>query len=773
MKLFCLWLCLGATLLHLYSGTSTYSEVYASYCTPEILTAFEITEEERVNLRSSGTPLSLDTNVLQDIITNSKISKAFSQIGAPVMLMAILLIFCLISFIVYLSFCCCCDRASSAAKKTAQICGGISALLLLIYMGFFIASMVYVSRVNSANKSAYCFLASLTKDLLEGVLTPEFQFVGFNNLTTILTSFQTEIASIAAVANDFDAINAKNIPAQTKAALNSLPTFYSKYKDSTTSDGAGAKSRPLTVQNLTANINDFIYTEFQIYDQAANQITQAAQIGKQYVQNNSIKDAQNSIAAIIIEIKDIADKIGIFFTDAESAVAYYRLSNGISFGFKLGEGILCLVLGIASLLLIGFMIKNENNKGRIAIKVFLCLLGFLAFVLAIASLVVLCLSATVGSSCKILAAFMSTTNPTAELAKYNLTADGLVSSVLNECMPIGASGNLTNFFTNGTSIFNSSQQFIDGLAVYQTLKDNLTTYGDYSPSINATVAIWNQFKTSVYPDQTNAIASLAQFNELIKCNGIYYQLNSKTCPDITSCKGIYDTASFSAPSCSANPSSANSLFLNLKAFTTDEDKLLGDMVNDLQGNNPSTPLSLNAQARTSLKSVVPALDNIQKKLTNTVSLASTFADGFSRSVNCTIIRRELNNLESSLCFDLNKNFYYYAVVGSFQVCFLFLFCWMLCFTLRYVPKDYDPVYIEAPHNQTTYSVNDPPHSINDSYQQNLVYGNSLNMNNDQTQIGYGATATQDQNYYEVAPNEEHAPLYYGHQPENDPKSTFY
>lgn len=57
----------------------------------------------------------------------------------------------------------------------------------------------------------------------------------------------------------------------------------------------------------------------------------------------------------------------------------------------------------------------------------------------------------------------------------------------------------------------------------------------------------------------------------------------------------------------------------------------------------------------------------------------------TRDLNCTIIRKEIENIEASFCFNFNKSLYTFTVILIFSLLLLFSFIWNTCCTMRYLP----------------------------------------------------------------------------------------
>ena len=665
-----------------------YTEIYSKDCTPQVLADLSVSVDDRLAQRSSSSKIYVSAAAIINVVNGKGVGKLMSEGGVYPILMIILTIFCLISLIVFLVFCCCCDRAAGASSMKAKVYTLATFLFIFVSIALFIALFVFIGKLNGGSKSASCGIASIPHDLLDGVQTANLTFLGFRNLTTLLTNFQTEVSNLSSVSSDFDAIANKNLPASTQAAYNSLNPFYTKYKDSTTTDGQGQKTRPLTVSGLTTGVNAAIDAEFSIYNQVAIKINDAASIGRSIGNNSQMQTMQANLQTIIDQMNSISSQINNNVGGAATGVDYFNRYAPIGYWITLGLGLVLVLLALASVVVLVCLQKTHTNRCRCGAKFCLAFNGLLIVLLGIVAVVLIVASLGLGSVCHALGNLLSANDVAAEVATYGVSLDPFVSKIINQCLPPNASGDLSALLDTGRDVFNQTQGFLDGLTTFDSMRANITASANGSFTVAQTVAAWSNFKVSIYPDQLNAVATLSSLNDAIKCSNTQYQLNAFNCTGgaaSASCAGVYNSANFQAPSCSSNAAQASSLFATLKTFTNDEDALLGSMISDLSG-SASTPGGLFQTARDAINSVLTNIDNVRAKMQNTLSIASTLQNGLSQSVDCRVVRLELNNLEAVFCFKFNKNLYYFAALLAFVVFFLFIFSWTLCCALRYIPS---------------------------------------------------------------------------------------
>ena len=685
-----------------------YTEIYDQYCTADVLSQLTLSNAD-INDQGGWAKIYVTPAAIISVVNGNGIGDVISQAGVYIILMIILTVICIISFIVFFCFCCCCDRAAGATRGKAKGYTAATILFIVVSIALFIALFVYIGKLNSNINKTSCGISRVPHDLLQGVQNGDINFIGFNNLISLLTNFKSDISNLNTLSGDFDTIINTNLPQTTQSAYDSLTTFYNKYANSTTTDGNGQQTRPITVQSLTTRVNDAVNAEFSIYNEVANKINAAAVIGKNIANSSQTDSIQQSLQTVIDQMNQISTQIQNTFGDVVTGVDYFNRYAPIGYWVTLGIGLLVVILSILAVVILICLIRTSTNRCRFGAKFCLTLNGFLIVLLGIVAIALIVASIGLGSICHALGSLLTTNDVAGEIANYNVTLDPFALKVLNQCLPANATGDITFLLDSGNDVYNQTQNFLDGLTTYDTLKANLTQTTNSSVTIDATVREWQQFRVSIYPDQTNAVSALLKLNNLISCSNFQFQLNAANCTNgvaSSSCGGIYNTASYQAPSCSSDTATASSIFTTLKAFTSDEDTLVGNMITDLSGSGSSTPATLFQNSRSGLQSIIGVLDNIEAKLQNTVAVVKTFQSGLGKVTDCRVIRLELTNLQSTFCYGFNKSLYYFTALLAFAVFFLVIYSWTLCCALRYLP---DPDVIMGDgkvHNDATLYVNE-------------------------------------------------------------------
>jgi len=660
-----------------------YTEIYTQTCKEGVLVQFNITEEERTQKRNSQVGPYLSVKFIVDAISERNGRVILSKADAVVILMMVLVALCLISFIVFLCFCCCCDRAGRSSLKAARLYNALTIVLLITSIGLFIALLVYLGNLNSSRDSTSCTLASVPKNLFDGVQSSQLGFFGFNKLVSTLTDFKNELPSIKSLSNDFSQIVQADLPSASKAALDSLSAFSTTFRERKTTDGAGEKAKPQSVSSLTDNINIGIFNEFTIANQAAVTINNAGVVGQQLSQAADLTPVENLLSGVIAQFSDIVSKMGNALGDAVTGIDYFNYYAPIGYWLTLGICLLIFILGVTAVILICLMVHRDTNRNRMGVKFCLSLSSFFIFLLGIIAIVLLIASVAMNSVCRGLGEVLSSKDINAQIQSYGVEVNPIVSKVINQCLPIGSKGEVSKLLSINSEIFTQSADLMEVFSLLGEYKKTVAAANN-SPSISATIEQWQKYRTSEVPDHSNTASTVANLNSLIECSGQSLQLNKARC-STNQCQGIFESAGFSAPACSLNGAQAETLYNRLKTFTTEENQLMGEMIEALSGNAPNTPRSLQRNSNTKMTQSLAYFDNITPKFKNTFSQVSNIDKGLQANLNCSILRKQMNDLEVSFCFNFSRNLYYFTVMLIWIVFFMFFYSWSVCCSLRFMP----------------------------------------------------------------------------------------
>ncbi len=125
---------------------ATYKENKDKYCVNVDNSVFEMTEEERKSAREgSVTPMSISIKDIVDAV-NGETGAIISGMMVYIVLIGILVLFSLVSLVIFLIYCCCCDKQASNEGK-AKCYWYISFGILIAYAILMILMLVYISKI--------------------------------------------------------------------------------------------------------------------------------------------------------------------------------------------------------------------------------------------------------------------------------------------------------------------------------------------------------------------------------------------------------------------------------------------------------------------------------------------------------------------------------------------------------------------------------------------------------------------------------------------------
>jgi len=684
-------------------------DLYTQVCTNSTLSGFNITAVQRTDFRTKGQQFGLDLGVILALAGSNGSYGPILKGGGIIIVSIILLFVCIVTLIVTLSFCCCCDHVDGASERTAKVCMGITLLFLIVTVVFFILTMVYLGKFKSSLDSAICFVGKIPYNAVHGYSTVDMTFIGLTPLRTIFNSMSTEITSIQSMGSNFDQIVALNLPASTAKAYSDLETFYNKYSGSTTSDGQGVQSKPGSITTLTKEVNQAVGIELAIFKVAGETLDGAAKAGKGFTSGNSTAEIQSALAQAATMIQNFTTIFVNFSTDAAPAInstsKYIPVGLYVSVAFGCVLMVLCILAG----LVVSLSLFQHKNVVRCGVKLCLFLVSLMVLILSIVAVVMYVASFVLGTTCSAIPTIVSQTNLTTWLASYNISGldiTGQTGDLLNTCMAQGGSGDMASLFLGNATNYLSAQNFLVNITQYQQLKSNMSASGPNSLTIVQTSAIWALLRDCLMFDQQNAATSLIGLNNAVLCGNQQMVFDSVNCTSggPSTCVPIKTTASWTPPACTTNPVSAQTSFTNLKAYCNDENTLLSNMIKDLNDTAVSTtPGAQVTKYKADFTSAFPLFDQVVQALTNTLTKVQSVTTNFGKSLNCTVVRQELLDLEAVMCFSTSPNLANFSNWLALFVLFTILTIYGLCCTLRctFVPDNdiaYEVVDAQPPDN---------------------------------------------------------------------------
>ena len=665
---------------------------------------WEMTDEERTDKRgSSSTPIRLTPKILGEILNDGSYSSAIKGIAVYFALVILLVLAALVCIVLFFRFCCCCKKYGSADNNKAKIWFYVSAVFLILFVIFFILMVVYISKTNSSYSEMQCAINSIPLDLLDGVENDNYSFLGFQKLRDMLSNFATEISQLSSIKGELDSIKDKNIKALTQDALDSLPSIKNQFGSETTADGAGGNSAPISIENLTDEVNEAIGVEFTIYAEIGEKIHDAAVQGGEFTtggEEQQIIDSINSAVGYLDDlINPITDQLKSINDQMEEGATYVPIGTYVSLGF----GLLLLFLSLGMFVILFFQFSKGKCKNcSFCIRIILIILSFIVFILCIIALVMCVGSTVISSFCAFSEDLLESDDVAATLKDFGLEVTegetGIVD-IISKCIGKNREdadlSHLIGDTGSSADALNEVNVFLDGLTEFEQFKKNITEGELDSLTIVETVKFFDQIKSGELPDHEEALVSVEALNDLIDCGDVSFRLSSTNCTESDKgCQGIATTTSFSPPDCTKDSGEASSLFSNLRSYIEDEQALMTDMTTALSDPTGNTPNAKFRTAKQSFRDIISSFDNVSNSVKNTIATVESFTSGFDKLANCGIVRKEIENLESVLCFTINKDFYLLFVFLIVAMFCLFMMNIFICVSLRCVNEDDEGSYIQ-------------------------------------------------------------------------------
>lgn len=561
-------------------------------------------------------------------------------------------------------------------------------LFFIIFVGLYIAILVFIGISEYHTKPAYCAIHSLPATLLYGNPgTPTHQeFIGFQPLISLMGNYSQQVVTLNTAQAAALGIVSANLPGQTNALLQNEVSTWAGLSSKTVSGANGTTVFPDTFIRSTAAGPWVIEKEFADLDDLAN----ALQYTASQVQFLS---SPGYAAGAVTSINTMQAQLQSSFNTYQSASntftydAMYIQSWAIgAFWTNFGVSIAIIILGIG--VITAFCeVKRGKCLGCVrAMKWILILLAFLVLVYGVTVLILMAGVAGLSPFCKFIAELnqggwnaantfesLFTANNATNGAAINNTNPG---SLLKYCFFKNSTGYIPSLFNSTAYVTNSYDRLIslvNGLTVY---RNYLRTYGGFtqtsSPSIASETAFLGNLTAGDLYDNTGIFFANEALNSLVSCSGKQYAWTANGCSNylFSSCSPF--GSGFSVPSCSSNSALATTYFNNIQAAIASESVLVSNIVAGL--------VPLNTQYASIVSALAAQQSNvavIQTALANTLNTVSGYNNTLSQIVDCTSLQTELVQFERYVCFPFVKPLYVLLVLACIATFFLFVLLWTL------------------------------------------------------------------------------------------------
>lgn len=558
-------------------------------------------------------------------------------------------------------------------------------LFFIIFVGLFIAILVFIGVSEYHSGPAYCAIQSLPATLLYGNAgtATGMEFIGFQPLINVIGNYTVEINKLANVQSNAQAIVSANLPASTVALLQNDVNRWAALSVDTVAGVNGTVFPDTFIRNSAAG-PWVIEKEFATLDNLAQALQNTATITLFF---NNPAFVTSAIASLNTMQQQLQSSFNTYQSGASTFTYRAMLIQSYAIGafwtfFGISIVIIILCIGVITAFC---EVKRGKCLGCIrAMKWILIFLAFLAFVYGILVLVLMAGVAGLSPFCKFIAELnQGGWNAANTFESLFITQGGTVGidqtnpgSLLKYCMYKNSTGYIPSLFNSTTLTLNSYDRLIslvNGLTVY---RNYLRVYSGFtqtsSPAIGTYTAFLGNLTAGDLYDNSGVFLVNQALNSLVSCSGNQYAWTANGCLNyyFSSCTPL--GSSFTPPSCSSNSNQALTYYNNIRNYVISENTLVNEV---LVGIAP-----LNSQ----YASIIVALANqqvnintIQAALPNTLGTVSAYNNTLQQIVNCNTLQNEMVQFERYVCFPFVKPLYVLLVLACISTFFLFVLLWTL------------------------------------------------------------------------------------------------
>ena len=678
-----------AVILALAAANSSQSVTaeFVRYCDNQTISV--VTDPNELEFqRSKLTGIPVTPSDFAGVVASGNTSAlAASKLGVYLILMIVVTVALLGSTLWFLGFCCCLDKSKTPRESCTLtlVLGAVVLTLALLLLLF--ALCVFAGLLNRDHASAVCSIYRVPHDFMNGVKLGENKdFIGLVKFGQVLGNFTTALPNLPSLSGAFSAIASKPFSGSTSSALQSLRLFRESFGSATTWDGRSADLSPLSVRGLTEGVSREILDEFELFDRAANAMIAGANVGFSLTQASSLSATGSSVQANSLSFKSQVDRAQQYFADNLSL--FFKYTGNVSSASKAVYVTVVVVFFLVVLAMgaVAFFVLrstvDKQDRCRGLSKSLLAGSAFVGFLLGLAAIFSLTMSTAIFTICKDVPVLLGSESwqVAKSLSRWGFNVDADMSGWLNNCIGRNSAGSLFDFATTNRLEFgNATLQLLDGITSFRSVRNYIDRTGLASAPIDRLARVFENYRTSFWSDQPNALLTLSDLNTQARCGGVTFALNSQNCTGIR-CTGVFQTTSVPAlPACSAETTTP--LYKSLVEFISQENALLGRMLLSLESDNPSSLNAQQAQLRLTFRSFDSDYSPVLAQLGGYLSIIPNVTGGIFDLTNCTVLRAELMNFEASTCFKFNNSIFYFSSILCSMVFVLLAIAWLLYFSM--------------------------------------------------------------------------------------------
>jgi len=588
-----------------------------------------------------------------------------------------LVLLIVISFIFFfVTFCWKCSYSYNCWHE----CLWIFAILFLIFVGLFIAILVFIGISQYHTGNAYCSLYSFPAAVLYGNpgVYHKQEFIGYQPFLSFIGNYTAEVPQIGAKLNDMTAIINSQISSVTQSSIANTTAWWASVSNSTVNSGVGsALIHPDVIIANPASVSLELESEFNTLDILARELLASASEGKFLTSASYVNATQTGLATLAGTISSNFNSLSNVmekFTQKGMQLQSYSIAGFWTF---FGLSIAIILLGLFVLIVFCCMRKGKYRTCITCMRISLLIIAFLAIIYGICVLILMAGISGMSSFCKFVA----------ELNQGGWTAANTFTDFLGD-----AEGGLVKncFFKNGTGylpdvigstpyVTNSYNRLID-------LVEGMTSFRIYtaknpgflnttSPSIQNQISVWRNISNGQYLDNYPATSAFNTFIGDNSCDSRHFELTSTACSffNLTNCVGISSSSSYSPAGCVSASANASAIYTNLYNYILSEQSLLALLTTGIS----NSPLTSYTTVISSFQNINANVLSFQSVFPNTQKSVSNYNNTLLQITQCSNLQVELSQFERYACFPFTKPLYVLLVIATVSTLFLFFMIWAL------------------------------------------------------------------------------------------------
>lgn len=606
----------------------------------------------------------------------------------------VFIIFTAASLVVFLLFFKWCESCSFQNTTARKVLFGLAAVLAIALVGLSIAIWSLSGKTVRSLDDISCTAALIPDSTVNGVARDGLNFAGLTSIASTLNTLAGEITKLDYLSPQLILANKTSWNTDADRLDASLPMFYTVQSQVKTQNGVGQIDRPASIAAINTNITDAIGVQTAFLSSSLRYLNDSISAAAFFTTVNSAKVAA-AISLVSYNLGQVVDSV------TETAGNYLN-----SFDFFVGAGrkgsvaaivVLCFTViscVIQAILLYFYTCTGKCAGRRTTSKCLLLLSGACSVLLAIFTLFVLFHAFASGTLCGGLGTLLTMPSFAQFVTDNNLKV-GTVSAttglnnfvtLIDKCAVVGGSGNMASVFEGNsgtTSVFDNVINMINGFKNFNQNRNAFQASNASPSSITTLNSSLDPLRAGETFDFSTVSTGLAAFNTLVSCGGVTYAFSSTTCAG--SCTLITSASLYVHNDCSTQKTTAQSMYLNLQKYITEEIAMVDKFREDLGIATSSpiyTPAKLYSTGFNDVLSNASLLDLSVFALTQTLASVNSITTTYTAATNCSLLRKELQLLQGAFCLQGENNNSAFFVVIIITVSALFAFNLIMYFSLR-------------------------------------------------------------------------------------------